>query len=686
MLPEAGLKVAIQLAKRAEPDDPHVPMLIWWAIEQHFSFAWSELTDELSLPPQWDLPLVKNVLVERLARRAVAEDASRSRRSGNYPPFLLTGHLWEVVGDSAYSAFLRGLDQAFEGMQFDRMPTAFVSSIDRTANGEAETLLFRLRVRFNHGDALKEAHARLADPKRPDADKEKLLQLLGQVRRAESLPVLMALFRDGKSDKLRAAALTAAQAYGNAKVNDELLAAFSKLTGTLRQQALGILLSRPTTALAVLEQVEAKTLDPKSIPTEQLRPVLDFRNEKIDQLVLKHWGKIGAATPGEKQARIAWLRAELGRGAGNANQGKELFTKHCAACHKLFNEGGKVGPDLTTSDRKNRDYLLTHIVDPSLYVRPEFIAHNVTTLDGRRLSGLVAESTEAAVTLINVVENKEVKTTISKKDIDDIAPSAVSLMPDKLLDTLSYQDVRDLFAYMQLPDAKPAAPAKDNPKDAPRPPKMLTVLLISGSLEYKSDESLAAFEKHLQQNFPVNCVRAFRKADDDLPGLEWLDKCDVAVFYTRRLKITGDQLERVKKYVTSGKPIVAIRTASHGFQNWLDMDKEVLGGDYKGHHGHDQRPEIKLTEAGQKHPVLAGVKPFTGTGGLYKNPNVAKDVTVLMTGSIPKYSDPVTWVREYKGGRVFYTSLGHPDDFKDENFVRMLTNAIFWTAKKDVPK
>jgi type 1 glutamine amidotransferase len=180
-------------------------------------------------------------------------------------------------------------------------------------------------------------------------------------------------------------------------------------------------------------------------------------------------------------------------------------------------------------------------------------------------------------------------------------------------------------------------------------------------------------------------VRAFRKTDEDVPGLDALDTCDVAVFYTRRLKLTGDQLDRIKKYATSGKPIVAIRTASHGFQNWLDMDKEVLGGDYRGHYGHEERPEVKLTDAGSKHPVLSGVKPFKGTGGLYKNPAVAKDVTVLMTGTIPDHTEPVTWVREYKGGRVFYTSLGHPDDFKDENFVRMLSNAVFWAAKKDVP-
>jgi putative heme-binding domain-containing protein len=600
--------------------------------------------------------------------------------------------------------FVQGFELGLDGKSLAETPPQITRLIDRLNNqGINDDNLFRLRVRFNHGDALKEAHARLADPKRSNADKVKLIQLLGQVRRAESLPVLLDLFRTGKSDAVRGAALTAAQSFGDPKVSDELLATFPKLTGTLRQQALGILLSRPATALAVLQQVDSKKLDPKSIPVEQLRPVLDFRDEKIEALVIKHYGKIGAATPGEKQARIAWLGAELNRGTADPMKGKELFTKTCAVCHTLFGEGAKIGPDLTTADRKNRQYMLTHIVDPSLYIRPEFMSYNVTTLDGRRLTGLVSDATDASVTLNNYVENKIAKTVLSKKDIEEMLPSAVSLMPEKLLDTLSYQEIRDLFAYLQSdppPGVSPPANAGGSAKQDQDPPSgrrqpavpptkdttpKLKVLLISGSLEYKSDDSLAAFQKHLEANYAVECLRAFRKTDEDVPGLEQLDHCDVAVFFTRRLKIDGKQLEMVKKYATSGKPIVAIRTASHGFQNWLAMDKEVLGGDYQNHYGHDQKTSLKLTEAGEKHPVLSGVKPFPATGGLYKNPNVAKDVTVLMMGSIPDHTEPVTWVREYKGGRVFYTSLGHPDDFKDPNFVRMLTNAVFWTAKREVP-
>ena len=417
---------------------------------------------------------------------------------------------------------------------------------------------------------------------------------------------------------------------------------------------------------------------------EQLRPVLEFKNEQIEKLVVKHWGKIGQVTPGEKRARIAWLGAELGRGAGNSAHGKELFVKNCAACHTLFGDGGKVGPDLTSADRKNRDYLLTHIVDPSLFIRPEFMSYNVTTHDGRRLSGLVVEPSDAGVTLVNVIENKQVKVTVAKKDIDEMLPSPVSLMPEKILDTLQYQEVRDLFAYLQ----------SDGPKDKPAPPppvakdggKKLKVLLVSGSLEYKSDESLTVLQKYLEANYAVECSRAFRKTDTDVPGLEGLETCDVAVFFTRRLKIDGEQLDRVKKYAAAGKPMVAIRTASHGFQNWLEMDKEVFGGDYNMHHKDGPTCKVKIADAGRDHPVLAGVKPFDSVGSLYRNEKLAKDVTVLMTGTIPDRTEPLTWVREHKGGRVFYTSLGHPKDFEEPAFVRLIANALFWTARKEVPK
>ena len=218
--------------------------------------------------------------------------------------------------------------------------------------------------------------------------------------------------------------------------------------------------------------------------------------------------------------------------------------------------------------------------------------------------------------------------------------------------------------------------------DPPAGKHKLIVVLISGSAEYKSDESLAAFQKHLEANYPIECKRAFSTSETNIPGLDALESCDVALFFTRRLLPPKEQLEQIKKYVQVGKPIVAIRTASHGFQNWLEMDKEILGGNYQGHYKEGPMCEVKTTKSGLTHPILEGVKPFTSPGSLYKNPDLTSKVDVLLTGSIPDQSEPVAWVGPNKERRIFYTSLGHPKDFADPNYVRMLTNAIYWTANR----
>ena len=210
---------------------------------------------------------------------------------------------------------------------------------------------------------------------------------------------------------------------------------------------------------------------------------------------------------------------------------------------------------------------------------------------------------------------------------------------------------------------------------------MPTVALVSGSLEYKSDESLAGYQRHLAAA-GWTCDRLVCKADDDLPGLDRLAACDVALFFTRRLTVAGKQLDAVKAFCASGKPVVGVRTASHGFQNWLAMDRAVFGGDYKSHW--PAGPVCAVRPAAVRHPVLNGVTAFDSPGSLYKNPTPAGDVTVLATGTAGDRSEPVAWVRERdvagRRQRVFYTSLGHPDDFRTPAFMTLLTNGLTWAV------
>jgi type 1 glutamine amidotransferase len=228
--------------------------------------------------------------------------------------------------------------------------------------------------------------------------------------------------------------------------------------------------------------------------------------------------------------------------------------------------------------------------------------------------------------------------------------------------------------------------ATEKPAAAP-----LKVCLVSASAEYKSDESLAEFQKFLEAGYNAACTRAFGgDKGTSLPGLESIDSCDVMVLFTRRVTLPPDQLERVKKYFQAGRRVVGLRTASHAFQNYLELDKEVLGGNYTGHYGAGPVTQVSIVDKAKEHPILAGVVPFTSPASLYKNVGAAADIELLLNGTIidPKdkkeVTHPLAWTRIHNGGRVFYTSLGAPADFANENFRRMLVNAVFWTAKRAV--
>jgi len=214
----------------------------------------------------------------------------------------------------------------------------------------------------------------------------------------------------------------------------------------------------------------------------------------------------------------------------------------------------------------------------------------------------------------------------------------------------------------------------------------LRVVMLSGSGEYRSAESLPAFAKLLEENFNVKATVLQAKGDKEIPGLEALDGADVLVLFTRRIKLEGEQLERLKRFCLSGKPIVGIRTASHAIQTWLELDKEVLGGNYRGHGPGNVVQRVTVNPAAKGHPVLKGVGDFESAYSLYRTGPIAADATLLLTASSerPAASEPAAWVREHRGGRVFYTSLGGPKDFDSPSFRQLLVNALFWVAKREV--
>ena len=151
-------------------------------------------------------------------------------------------------------------------------------------------------------------------------------------------------------------------------------------------------------------------------------------------------------TRGEKLAEVRRLNNDLRASTGNPNAGQLVYKANCASCHQLFGEGTKLGPDLTTANRKDRDFMLISLVDPSSVIRKEFSSVVVQTKDGRVLTGLAVARDDAGVTLVN---GKNEKTTVPASEIEDVHESPVSLMPDDLYKKLSPQQLRDLFSYLE---------------------------------------------------------------------------------------------------------------------------------------------------------------------------------------------------------------------------------------------
>ena len=234
--------------------------------------------------------------------------------------------------------------------------------------------------------------------------------------------------------------------------------------------------------------------------------------------------------------------------------------------------------------------------------------------------------------------------------------------------------------------------------------RRLRAVFISGENEYRASETLPEFAHELQTMYGLYCQvlqSSIDPAGDEsnfIYGMEELADADLAVLYVRRRAFQAEQMKYFHDYLDRGKPLVALRTASHAFDTrgkcpdghaeWLKFDPEVLGGSYHGHYGSGPVTTVTIAAGAQGHPILAGLElPFMSNGSLYQSSPLGPTAKVLLIGTIPNQGpEPLAWTNTYKNARVFYTSLGHPDDFQNPQFHRLLIGAMFWAMDKPLPK
>jgi len=235
------------------------------------------------------------------------------------------------------------------------------------------------------------------------------------------------------------------------------------------------------------------------------------------------------------------------------------------------------------------------------------------------------------------------------------------------------------------------------------------VVFIVAEDEYDADRTLPAFARELQLRYEFACDFALAASEDKhsgIVGMETLADADLAVLYVRRRVLPKEQMKYLRDYIESGKPLIGLRTASHAFSlrdkqmpegliDWPEFDTAILGGNYHGHHGNkaddEPRTYVWVKPGMESHGVLTGLPAgeIKVRSWLYKTSPLAGTTTVLMVGRVDDRQphEPAAWTNSPPGGgRVFYTSLGHPDDFELPWFRRMLINAIHWALDKPVPK
>lgn len=264
------------------------------------------------------------------------------------------------------------------------------------------------------------------------------------------------------------------------------------------------------------------------------------------------------------------------------------------------------------------------------------------------------------------------------------------------------------------------------------PGKGRHIVLIAADQEYRSEQSMPMMAKILSKHHGFDCTVLFgvnEKGEVDptmpvypdkgkeaefkphhIPGLEHLASADLVIFFTRLLTLPKTEQEQIVKYVDSGKPFIALRTANHGFRGPLPYKingkqvrwgEDVLGGAFMGHHGrwHADSTRGILVEEQKQHSILTGVSDIWGNSDVYRTykegTSLPSNCTALVWGQPlmgRKHDDlpnpkleplPVAWIKNWqtstgKTAHVFHSTMGSGTDLQSAGLRRLIINAAYW--------
>ena len=260
-------------------------------------------------------------------------------------------------------------------------------------------------------------------------------------------PKLLQLLAAHNPQEVQVAAIRGIASYKDASVTNDLISRLPKLTPTVREEILTVILSRPDRALVLLRAIELGKLPAAQLGLSRKSALLASKQPEVRQAAERVLSRTEAARQTIIDRYSAPMQARLPR--ADLQRGGDVFKQHCANCHRMSGIGSDLGPHMETVRNWDARRLLLNILDPNREVTPQAMSYAIVLGDGRTLAGLITDETAASLTLKRAGVPAEV---ILRSDIDQLTNTGLSFMPSGFEELISANDMADLIAYIQQPD------------------------------------------------------------------------------------------------------------------------------------------------------------------------------------------------------------------------------------------
>jgi len=414
------------LSHAGDADDHNLPNMIWFGVEPHVA---SSTQVALNRALESKIPLVSN----HIARRTVAAEKLDA----------LVAAISRADSPEMRVTLLEGMRAGLAGQRYLEAPQGWTALEKRLLGSDSNAernLALSLGHLFGSAEAGKARLAQLKDPKTALAQRKEILLSFAQEVYEPAFPSIVEFLDDSA---LRESALRALAAYDRANVPSEVLARYSDYNATEKSIAIQTLATRRSSALGLFDAMKSGDVPRSDVSAVAARQL----NRVIGPNFADFWGSIETVSRDKQIAmdRYRILLTDDYIEHADLMSGKAIFEQSCASCHKMYGEGGDIGPDITGSNRSDLEYILTNMLDPSGEIPEGYQLVTINTQDGRAFAGNVANEDDTQVTLRMIGQD----VVIAKSDILSRETLPVSMMPEGLLSALDDKQVRDLVAYLR---------------------------------------------------------------------------------------------------------------------------------------------------------------------------------------------------------------------------------------------